>query len=76
MNALEIHDVAQAIAEPSARRRYLDKACAGDNGLRQRVEAMLDINGVVEEALPGVERFLQGFSVKKLVALLRTRKPG
>jgi hypothetical protein len=37
---------------------------------------MLDINGVVEEALPGVERFLQGFSVKKLVALLRTRKPG
>jgi hypothetical protein len=76
MNALEIHDVAQAIAEPSARRRYLDEACAGDNGLRQRVEAMLDINGVVEEDLPGAEVFLGGFSVKKLTALLRSRKPG
>src|SRR6185369_8757682 len=32
---------AREMGDPSERARYLDKACGADDGLRQRVEAML-----------------------------------
>lgn len=52
MNALEIHEQAERIADPEARRRFLDEACRGDDALRARVEAMLGI-GTVPDAFLG-----------------------
>ena len=37
----EVFNAARRLADPAERVAYLDSACAGDAGLRQRVEALL-----------------------------------
>lgn len=46
-----IFHVARKLADPEDRDKYLDQVCAGDQALRERVEALLDIHGREENFL-------------------------
>jgi serine/threonine protein kinase len=47
----EIFHVARKISDTEALSKYLDQICAGDQALRERVEALLDIHGREENFL-------------------------
>lgn len=75
MSPLEIHDTAQAIIDIEARRCYLDEVCKGDDALRARVEAMLDIESMTDEDLPGEERLKRGLAAMQLAIRRRLITP-
>ena len=39
-----VFHVARDISNPGSRSKYLDQVCAGDLGLRERVEALLEVH--------------------------------
>jgi serine/threonine protein kinase len=74
MNCSETIIFAEALAQPAgaARQEYLDRACAGDAGLRQRVDALLESHRAVEardagtfilERAPEVHRALTPYAL-------------
>jgi serine/threonine protein kinase len=71
MREREIFDAALAIADPAARAAYLSEACAGNHGLRQHLEGMLDMHGELGDFLEAPAP-----SLTATVGQLMTERPG